>query len=153
MLASTCISGQDASLSAPRQKLLSELWHMPQTSVGPCYFSLCESNISFFKTRRLYSEYSHFSYSCRSCSHLHGRYKFFRRHLLRGMSKCAQKSLCPTKTFAFLSSSYNMQKTLLLQNLVAFLPIAEQQPSVGEITCVCHSDVPHSNTSGKGAGI
>ena len=33
----------------------------------PTYFSLCESSICFFKTRRLYSEYSHFSYSCRSC--------------------------------------------------------------------------------------
>ena len=41
----------------------------------------------------------------RSCSHFHGKYRVFLRHLFSGTSKCTQKSLCPTKTFSLRSSS------------------------------------------------
>lgn len=54
---------------------------------------------------RTHSLYWHFSYTCRSCSHFHGRKKDFLRHSLSGMRRCAQKSLYPMSSLASRISS------------------------------------------------
>lgn len=62
------------------------------------YFSM--ANILLLK-----SLYSHFSYACSSCLHAHGMKKCSWRHLLRGISKCAQKSRNAKGNFAAAISS------------------------------------------------